>query len=367
MTLLADDYAQSRAHFRRDAAAAGARLVSYRLPQAAGGDLSVDVAYLGAPQADAVVAIVSGTHGVEGYAGAACIRHLLRQHADVDRPGLGFLLVHALNPWGYANNCRVTAENIDLNRNFVDFFAGPPPSAGYAKLHDVLCQAYAPGVRGWGNEIRLFSMLTSRTRRRQFQESVSAGQHDFPSGLFYGGTAPTPNRLIWDRILAHHVQPTAQVRVLDIHTGLGKKGHGELITHLPTTDSRFRTLSSWLGDELTSSTSGTAVSAAIAGSLPHYTEQRLGHRCHALTLEFGVAAPLPTLLALRADNWLRLRDRASVPARLRARIDRRMCSAFLSREPAWEQAVLARFSWTVSRLVASLPVTVRPESLADTT
>jgi hypothetical protein len=353
MTLLAEDYMQSRAAFRRDAAAAGAKLECYRLAPQGETDLSVDVACLGPQAAESVVVIVAGTHGVEAYAGAACVRHLLRRDAAWGGPGVAFVLVHALNPWGFANNCRVTEENIDLNRNFVDFGAGLPPSTGYAKLHEVLCDAYVPGMQGWRNELRLLRMLLGRARRQQFQEAVSGGQYDFPDGLFYGGRAPTPNRLILDGIMARHLQPAARVRLLDLHTGLGKKAHGALISHLPDTDSRFHALSQWLGGELTSSTGGTAVSTAIAGSLPAYAEQRLGDRCHALTLEFGVAEPLPTLLALRADNWLRQRA-GGVSAGLRARIDRRMCGAFLSRDPAWESAILERFSWTVERLVASL-------------
>lgn len=354
MTLLADSYDHSRTAFRHDAAAAGATLESYRLHAGPSTDPTVDVARFGPPAAPAVIVVVAGIHGVEGYAGAACLRHMLQRHASWDAPGIAFVLVHALNPWGFANNVRVTEDNIDLNRNFVDFSAGLPPSASYAALHDVLCAAYRPGLRGFGNEIRLLRMLIGGAQRRRFQESLSGGQYAFPDGLFYGGTAPTPNRLVWDGIMARHAGHAAHVRVLDLHTGLGRKGHGALISHLPDTSNRFATLDAWLDNELTSSASGTAVSAAISGSLPAYAEQQLGAHCHAVTLEFGVAAALPTLLALRAGNWLRWHADGALRPRLRRRIDRQLQAAFVAREPAWERAVLERFEWTARRLVASV-------------
>ncbi len=38
----------------------------------------------------------------------------------------GALLIHALNPYGFAWTRRVTEDNVDLNRNFVDHDKGYP-------------------------------------------------------------------------------------------------------------------------------------------------------------------------------------------------------------------------------------------------
>lgn len=72
-----------------------------------------------------MLALQSATHGVEGFAGSACILDLLRTGAARELPpDTALLLVHAINPWGFAWIRRTTAEGVDLNRNFVDF-SGP--------------------------------------------------------------------------------------------------------------------------------------------------------------------------------------------------------------------------------------------------
>ena len=48
------------------------------------------------------------------------------------------LHVHAINPYGFSHTRRATQENVDLNRNFVDFSAQLPENGGYTEIHDLL-------------------------------------------------------------------------------------------------------------------------------------------------------------------------------------------------------------------------------------
>ena len=117
------DYATARARFRAAAEAKG--WVLQALPIAAEGprgiELTIDVARLGPENPRRVVVVSSGTHGVEGYFGSAVQLALLEgAWADVDLPDdTGLLLVHAVNPYGFAWNRRVNEDNVDLNRNFL--------------------------------------------------------------------------------------------------------------------------------------------------------------------------------------------------------------------------------------------------------
>ncbi|MEJ0064575.1 MAG: DUF2817 domain-containing protein [Caulobacteraceae bacterium] len=45
-------------------------------------------------------------------------------------------MIHAINPYGFAWLRRVTEENIDLNRNWIDFSQPPPANPGYDELAD---------------------------------------------------------------------------------------------------------------------------------------------------------------------------------------------------------------------------------------
>src|SRR6056297_2205585 len=133
--MLSATYAESRRAFLDAAAAAHAVVTHHPHPLAGpdGGDLAVDVAELGPDTADDVVLVVSGTHGVEGYCGSALQRRWLETHTG-DRPaGVRVVMIHALNPYGFAWVRRVNEDNVNLNRNFVDWAAGAPRNADYAE------------------------------------------------------------------------------------------------------------------------------------------------------------------------------------------------------------------------------------------
>ena len=71
----AADYGEARAKFRSAAQLAGAAMSVYEHPRERGPDgskLSIDVAVVGAELASRCLLLISGTHGVEGFAGSGC-------------------------------------------------------------------------------------------------------------------------------------------------------------------------------------------------------------------------------------------------------------------------------------------------------
>ena len=70
-----------------------------------GADLTIDVATSPGP-ANRVVVISSGIHGVEGFFGSAVQLALLERRPA---PGVRWVLIHALNPYGFAWSRRFDA------------------------------------------------------------------------------------------------------------------------------------------------------------------------------------------------------------------------------------------------------------------
>lgn len=92
-----------------------------------GEELSTDVAWFGDRRATKVAVMVSAPHGVEGYCGStAQIDWVAGRGYERLKSDEAVLLVHAINPYGFARDRRVTQEGCDLNRNFVDFDAPLP-------------------------------------------------------------------------------------------------------------------------------------------------------------------------------------------------------------------------------------------------
>ncbi|MES1264355.1 MAG: DUF2817 domain-containing protein, partial [Variovorax sp.] len=125
--LFAANYAQARAGFLAAAEQRGLKAESALLPGrkgAQGEDLAMDAVLLGPADAASLLIVTSGTHGVEGFCGSGCQRALLADDdwlRRVDAGKVAVLLVHALNPWGFSYLRRANEDNIDLNRNFLDF------------------------------------------------------------------------------------------------------------------------------------------------------------------------------------------------------------------------------------------------------
>src|SRR4051812_37355004 len=109
----AADYSEARDKFLSAAKLAGAATHRYDNPtKGPGGEaLSTDVARLGPEDASKIVVTISSTHGVEGYCGSGFQADWLASIGAAGLPkGIAVLMVHAINPYGFAWTRRVTEE-----------------------------------------------------------------------------------------------------------------------------------------------------------------------------------------------------------------------------------------------------------------
>ena len=306
-TCFAQSYAEARALFGAAAQALGIEPHAYRHPLLGrdGETLAVDVALEGAAGAERLLIVTSGCHGVEGFCGSGVQLALLRSadwHAEVAAAGVAVLYVHALNPWGFSWWRRTTQENVDLNRNFVDFSRPLPANPGYAELAHALVPAHWPPAPA--NE-QLLADYTARHGARAFQAAISGGQHDAPEGLFYGGRNPSWSHQTWRQVLRDHARHCRRLGWIDLHTGLGPAGHGERI-YSGRNDAAARARArAWWGEAVTSILDGSSTSAVLTGmAFEAVYDECPQAEYTGLALEFGTL-PLPEVLqALRADQWL---------------------------------------------------------------
>ena len=154
----AGTYVEARDKFFAATKALGLTVTRHIHPSArgaAGEELSLDVASLGDASAPAMLVLVSGTHGVEGFCGSGCQVGLLHDAefvAAVRASGVAVVFVHALNPFGFSHLHRTNEDNVDMNRNFRDFAAPPPANTAYAEVHDFIVPAHVAAVAGERSE-----------------------------------------------------------------------------------------------------------------------------------------------------------------------------------------------------------------------
>jgi hypothetical protein len=336
-------YADARAKFLTAARRAGADSAAYvhALRGPAGEELATDIAWLGPENARSVLVISSATHGVEGFCGSAGQSAWLEDGGAGRRPEqVAVLLIHAVNPYGFAWLRRVNEDNIDLNRNWIDFTRPAPENAGYGQLRDTLCP------RDWNVETLArtegeLQGYASQHGERGLQAAITSGQWNDPQGIFYGGQSPTWSRRTMTSILTKRLHRARHVAILDIHTGLGPYGWCERILPATPGDSSIARAAAWFGVGNAHPGGEASASAAVRGdNLTGAAGLLPNAEVTAMALEFGVA-PLWTMLnAVRADCWLHAHGGPN--SELAEVIKTQLKAAFCANDPVWEGMVLGQ-------------------------
>ena len=336
-------YGAARRGFADACVAAGAVVES--LPHTGTGPdgeaLAIDVAWIGPPDAERVLVVCSGTHGVEGFCGSAGQIAWLAGGLHREIPsGVAWLAVHAVNPYGFAWLRRVNEDNVDLNRNFIDHDAGHPENPGYDALAAALCpksfDADAQAETG-----KRLAAYEAEHGLEAWLNAVVKGQYRHADGLFYGGrTAAWSNRSL-RALLRRRLRQARHVAYVDVHSGLGPSGYGEPMSCHPFGSPAHRRLRDWYGDAVTATGDGTMNFVDNDGDSSNAVlEAAPQAEVAAICLEFGTLPEWEVLTALRRENWLHFHgDRES---RLGRNITAEIREAFYQETAAWKDSIVER-------------------------
>lgn len=301
------DFMDARRKFMSAAAIANAtcETIEHPLKGPKGETLSTDLAWLGPENASKVFVAVSGTHGVEGFCGSGSQVHGLATGIYADMPkDVAVLLIHAINPYGFAWIRRVNEDNVDLNRNFIDWSKGPIHNDAYDEIAEAIAPAAIDGPTFEAAEAKLAAYTKAHGEHR-LRAVVGAGQYRHKTGLFYGGQGPVWSHRTLLGVIERHLKRRRQVCVVDFHTGLGPHGYGELIADLPEDSRAIKRAKAWFGESVTQPALGTSSSTVkdglmefgLARAIP---DDVLTH----VALEYGTFDSSKGRIWLRRDNWL---------------------------------------------------------------
>ena len=348
------NYAQARRAFREAAANAGAVLHAHHNPATGPGgiELSTETARLGPQDAERLLVVMSGTHGVECFCGSGLQVGLLKSGLAAEMPrGTAILLIHAINPSGFAWVRRVNEDNVDLNRNFVDHAQPHPVNAAYDELREAICP------RDWINGQAAADAALEAYRQRHgtmaLQGAISSGQYGDPEGVFYGGRAPSWSNRTLREILGQERGRVRHAAFIDLHTGLGPYGVGEIMNNHSPGHSGFTRVKDWFGGEATSSDEGSSSSAPVGGDTNIALDDELPQAAvTGITLEYGTLPVKAMLDSIRADNWLHIHGSLDSPEG-RA-IKARIRQAFYPDKNDWRRMVWERVVDVTRRMTKGL-------------
>lgn len=355
-------YPEARQKFFEAARLADAEVHSFMHPDRGqqGEDLATDVALIGNPNAEKLLVVTSGCHGVEGYAGSG-IQGVVMRDPDLPRrlrqKDVALLCVHALNPFGFSHLRRVTEENIDLNRNCQDFSRQLPVNEEYRELHALLLPETWPPSQE--NELALAEYI-QRHGVASVQRAITSGQYEFPDGLFYGGSKPTWSNVTFRKILNRFASAAESIAWIDLHSGLGPCGYGERIyTGLNSDDAKERA-KRWWGN-VTSAPDGSSVSASPDGLLGHLVyDVCKGRMAASITMEFGTRSIMELMHALRAETWCCFHP--SAPLDLAQTAKQKIFDAFFVNTDDWKARISEQACEAIEQAIEGLAASRNPST-----
>ena len=355
-------YRTQREQFLAAATTAGATLTEYPHPLKGpfGESLSTDVAVLGDPGAKRLLIALSGTHGVEGFYGSGCQIKWLQELDKRSLPAdVAVVMVHAINPWGMAWLRRVNEDNIDLNRNHLDFQRPLPDNQAYDALHEIYA---CPQLQGPERD-RADALLDEQIRLHGWpavMSIVEGGQHAHPDGLFFGGLAPSWSNRTLHKIVQMHVAHAEVAMCFDLHTGAGEYGHPMLLTITESAYPALADAQAIYGPWLYSLQTGadTLSETGVAATATGYTSQALIDalpqvRLMPFVIECGTYPGPDVHRHLRDDHWLHLHGNPSDATGRGIKLN--LLEQFYPADSDWQAMVWLR-TWQIwERALSALP------------
>ncbi len=329
--------------------------------------LTMDVIIADAPKPKQQLVILTGVHGVEGYLGSGLMNIFVEQILpNLNPQNVGICLVHAVNPQGMASFSRNTAENIDLNRNFILDWTSLPENSDYDDLQTFL-EPQGPVTSSFLHTLQ-FTLRTLglivHYGADKLKRATMAGQFNHPDGVYYGGGSPHPSDTALLSLLKELFdKPYRNLLLLDLHTGYGPKNRMTIVNS--SFDKRdTSTLKSALGYDLITKTASNDF-YVIYGDLIDYIYKKLvgrfqGDSFYATCLEFGTGgdstANLLHSLRLTIDmNQLKRFGAKNLAAE--AVVHKGFRKLFLPDDPQWETSAINDFRKVMDGLLLMMGFT----------
>lgn len=347
---MADRYQTARQLFLTRARDAGWQVESLEHPLRGPCDIPVftDIATGGNQSSDDLYLITSATHGIEGYLGSELQSRLLADGTLDATKDKALAMIHGINPYGFAWHRRVNEDNVDLNRNFIDFRLPLPVNDGYAEFYDYVNPKEWTDAHIQAMEAKSKEALERMGWNALFK-AVSGGQYDHPEGIQYGGRGPVWSRRMIEQVWPDLMQGKRRVAHLDLHTGLGPKGYGMLMAYgAEGQATTIRAKAAWPDILMSPPPGDPAIMTAgtLGAALPHYTPNA---EVLSVTLEYGTLEGHLVTRSMAADNWLH--HHGEMDSLMAQAIKQQILDAFYVDEPDYREEAWQRCQQVVRDLI----------------
>ena len=355
-TRFARNYAAARRKFQLAAELAGRPVKTYRHPLAGpdGEEMANDVVWLGREDASRVLVVTSGTHGPELFCGSGAQVDAILDRDPDSLGDVALLLCHAVNPYGAAWLRRGNEDNIDINRNYIDFGRKLPVNPGYEELHESFVPPDTGDAAFAAAETRIRA-YAAKHGEPALRVATSGGQYSHPDGLFYGGTKPSWSRRTMESVIADFgLKRRALVTCVDFHTGAGPFGYCEPIYSGDIDHPGCERLQRWIGPAMTLQRTGKSATPPQVGLSSDLWERECGRAAAYVSFEYGTVPQNEVILSLRTEQVVHRQGRNDWRDEAVQKVKRRLLDAFCPDRDEWREMVLAQARIHLARIAQGM-------------
>lgn len=330
-------------------------------------DLKIDYCYIPAQKSfERLFILTSGVHGVEGYTGSAVQQMFLNELVkEINLEHMGLLVIHAVNPYGFKNNRRVTENNVDLNRNCsTEANLYLSENKGYNELNLFLNPRQKISLTSFDNfffqldavqKIARYSMGTLR-------QAVLQGQYHHEKGVYYGGQALEPSIRAVTPVIREIAEHYAMVFSLDLHTGYGENGTLHLFPN-PLKDEKKK-------EKIETIFAGRPVDwgdsddfYTVTGDFTSYLERILPEKYYlTMTFEFGTMDTQTTMGGIKALHNVRIENQGAhygyKTQKDEIRVKSRYLESYYPSSESWRSKVIEDSRQTLSQALKNYAKTI---------
>ena len=312
-----------------------------------GDAVTMEIGWMGPPDAANVLMSISGTHGLEAFAGAAAQLGFARSLIGRALPrDTAVFFIHGYNGYGWSHASRSNESNVDLNRNMVDFGAALPTNPLYDEAVHAL---FAPSQLSSDVVAQMaqgISALSERHGHDAVMDAINRGQYTRPDGVYHGGARPAWSSRTLLETLPRHLGSAQRVACIDWHTGMGGYGETFFICFHDPRHAKFETASRFWGRENLLDDSGYADAPrpsyqGLVINAVERTIERQGAQFIGAVVEFGTYAPDRVEAGIMIDRALRHGAAALGDTRAQA-LREQMQDTFNPDSERWRESVARR-------------------------
>lgn len=246
MEYFSDGFTEADDKFVQACGRADGRLeyVDHRLRGKDGEPLRAVICRQGPEDAVDVLVTLSGTHGVEGFAGSAAQIGIL---VDPDVAPLperwAAVHVHMINPYGASWVLKENEDNADVYKNYAALYDAGIDNPILVDFIDRLDMPSLGDLAAQQAATQVLPMLFEEHGQQAVLESLVLGQGERPFGIAYYGPDKSWSTEVLERVADTYLAEAERIVLIDFHTAVGEYGTW---TALSVDETSQATLETWL-------------------------------------------------------------------------------------------------------------------------